>query len=848
MKHEDFGEKIGGARKDMWRGSKGLTVDDLEELNDRELEKYVTKKEIFGTNFFERLYNTEKYEYDALALMKLMYDKLDARPKLIYDDATKNREVCERYVEVTVRLKETLLDMYTFEAVSQAIKDFVIDNDYVRKGITYGYNYSSQVLKGDPINRSFCSLCIRISLDSKAYRKEVLAYAKRKQFLTPADKKFPVGYVCNQSSDGTYYVVYHNQTSGSKTIANKIPTEEEALRIARTYSHDQRTVVEKYVPPQLSEVKREGPEYRFMGSRATGNKLMNRYGFRGGEFGNWLTDADRQISLDMAYDSLSDLARALNITYDSIGLDNTLAIAFGSRGVRNALAHYEPLRRVINLTKLKGAGSLAHEWWHALDDYLCTKLTKYSNGSGLSNRQGIYPAMDALIDSYKNTRFLKQSEDADKRYSGKEGEPYWATNHEMSARAFACYVATRLGYRSDYICGHAYLSPAIPTGEEAEKIFEKFDQLFIELTKDNLLKLDEHKAEKEHEQQVLSDKDSDKSLTSLTEVVINYDDISVESKQQVSFEDLFNLINTSSINDVEKSIMKEKIPEVEVSYGDEYKYGMRLRGFSLGCQPSEGFVRREDSEKYYDILVYNRKLSPEELIKFDLSFIDNRLMNLSVASKEESLYAKKQSQQIRMQTGGIGTHSVVIDNGELQHDWTKCYEYIHTPLVDDELEYILSNNDYCFGTIQNMRDFCMSHPEAQNENGYTFILQSEKYSYLACLHPDEDIAADIYCYNKSDLERHMKAAQKGIRFITPNYDMKFTLADGERIKETYKDGTCKEYTARYIDDYHVELNGSSNNLYHICQLAELLERNEAVVEPIIPVDSDITIEEDNIDI
>lgn len=47
-----------------------------------------------------------------------------------------------------------------------------------------------------------------------------------------------------------------------------------------------------------------------------------------------------------------------------------LAIAFGARGKGNALAHYEPSRAVINLTKMKGAGSLAHEFGHALDDML----------------------------------------------------------------------------------------------------------------------------------------------------------------------------------------------------------------------------------------------------------------------------------------------------------------------------------------------------------------------------------------------------------------------------------------------------------------------------------------------
>lgn len=45
-----------------------------------------------------------------------------------------------------------------------------------------------------------------------------------------------------------------------------------------------------------------------------------------------------------------------------------LAIAFGARGSGAALAHYEPERNVINLTKMKGAGCLAHEWGHALDN------------------------------------------------------------------------------------------------------------------------------------------------------------------------------------------------------------------------------------------------------------------------------------------------------------------------------------------------------------------------------------------------------------------------------------------------------------------------------------------------
>ncbi len=54
-----------------------------------------------------------------------------------------------------------------------------------------------------------------------------------------------------------------------------------------------------------------------------------------------------------------------------------------------------------------------------------------------------------------------------------------------------------------------------------------------------------------------------------------------------------------------------------------FLYGMRLRGFSPGCQPMDGLVERQDdvTGKYYDILVYNRELTTEELKNYELDFI-----------------------------------------------------------------------------------------------------------------------------------------------------------------------------------------------------------------------------------
>lgn len=55
----------------------------------------------------------------------------------------------------------------------------------------------------------------------------------------------------------------------------------------------------------------------------------------------------------------------------------------------------------------------------------------------------------------------------------------------------------------------------------------------------------------------------------------------------------------------------------------EFKYGMRLRGFSIGCQPMRGLIRREDDNtgRYHDILVYDRRLSADEIDSYELSAI-----------------------------------------------------------------------------------------------------------------------------------------------------------------------------------------------------------------------------------
>lgn len=54
-----------------------------------------------------------------------------------------------------------------------------------------------------------------------------------------------------------------------------------------------------------------------------------------------------------------------------------------------------------------------------------------------------------------------------------------------------------------------------------------------------------------------------------------------------------------------------------------YAYGMRARGFCLGCQPMGGWLDRKGDPLsiYYDVLFYNRTLDKGEMDRYELDYL-----------------------------------------------------------------------------------------------------------------------------------------------------------------------------------------------------------------------------------
>lgn len=219
------------------------------------------------------------------------------------------------------------------------------------------------------------------------------------------------------------------------------------------------------------------------------------------------------------------------------------------------------------------------------------------------------------------------------------------------------------------------------------------------------------------------------------------------------------------------------------------------------------------------------------------------MMELTITSMTpaDRLYAYNQSSQLEGQTGCIG--HLRGDFGAGKEFYTSWFDHRREYKTDefkaelDEVVNTLREKNGLLCTRDSMTRFCYQNPEAEFEGNYCaeygFKVQTPQHTYMLRCNPNYgDYNFYLYAYVARFLEHHMEKAKQGIRFITPGYKELFRIPDGDHIRILCSDGSHIDRSCRYIDECHVEIGSGWDNLYHICQFAEMMERNGNTVIPL----------------
>ena len=532
----DFGEKIGGARKDVWQDyGKRMTdalPDDL---------KLITLSKHFPEPDYEGLIG-QGIDVNVLAAIKAMRDLIPSKPRQEWKlrewvkVVTAFRDHAAKMIDGTVSPASVLeiarsgKDRHTYAQLEDKI---VLYMELGYPSFTRAANYS--------LRSGYYSVHDGIKYPENVYKVEVRkGYNRLKSFDTRAEA---VEWLRAQLSvepdetktDRSVKLDIYQYTKTGEIVIGKImgrgkqidlkggfKDRREAIQFLKDNEKALLVLLEKRkdIPPERRSVNdpRKGEDYR-RGDDVTAEKFAAEFGFRGVEFGNYVEQKRRAEDLNNAYDALMDMARIINVPSRAVSLNGSLGLAFGARGKGGknaAAAHYEPDFKAINLTKTGGKGSLGHEWWHALDNFFGAKqqgrtyltadpsLRKLDkDGKPIAEppiRPEVVEAFKGIMTAIKKTEMPKRSLELDKTRT----KNYWSTDIEMSARAFEAYLihkAAQKGESNDYLAnvtgkdawealvagGDSYPYPNAQ--EMTEIIAPAFDNLFATLkTKETEIK------------------------------------------------------------------------------------------------------------------------------------------------------------------------------------------------------------------------------------------------------------------------------------------------------------------------------------------------------------------------
>lgn len=417
---EDAGEKIGGARKDRW-AARGLALSDLEGMTQGEAFQFVTKEQVWPKPDYAKMVE-DGITPEAAAGLKLLRDSLAAKPKTDSDEARRD------YIETMGIVRELLADV-TMISDLDGIQTKLFD----AIGYSTDWKLSRTEEQKEPRRKLFSiakgnRFGFSIGYAEKNKIRKMVAEGFPTSKAEPWTRRFRVVNYERKNAERPWFVAGNTQANRRIMIEEGFATQAEAEAAAKALYENKDDDGNKKAPerPHLDEVRRTGEDVR-AGRDISSEDFIAAFGFRGVEYGNWAAGDERQKITNLAFEAMHDLASVLGIPPKALSLDGQLAMAFGARGASRFAAHYEPGKLVINMTKLNGAGSLAHEWGHALDHYFGTLDTDLGTRGAPKGASGWYertqsrlvalgnlrPEMAAAFDQLMSTIFTKDMERAD---------------------------------------------------------------------------------------------------------------------------------------------------------------------------------------------------------------------------------------------------------------------------------------------------------------------------------------------------------------------------------------------------------------------------------------------------
>lgn len=508
---EDVGEKIGGAKKDKLRETIDRMKADMEQSDETLIDKIAKLPISKIFNFDFQKLREGGMPNEAISFMEIVKKSIPAKPRTSHK--------VRRWVNNTLALYKLCLEVGTnWDKVNTILtsRDFAgtdlkaqFDAYMSIGGFDSGLNIGNAKLKQLDKTAGYYKDGKFISSEGKWYVRDagkhggiydtkedaveaLKAFAGDNAGTTESGKKKEVKFaVYQRREDKSIFIAIKGKSD--IVIQDGFKSAKEAFDYIGANNAElqsrYRNLLDKTNADFEENRERKGRDYR-NGKDITAEEFRNTFGFRGVEFGNWMTQEDRRKAINECYDALMDLAAVCKVSPKALSLNGTLGMAFGSRGGGKFSAHYEPGKVVINLTKTRGAGTLAHEWFHAIDNYFAkmgeTEYGYATGGEGMlpkgiqkygkryydrnrgrviteeeynelakehAVRREMVDAWEHLMESLKNSDYYKRSN----AYARLHNSKYWNDPTELGARAFSVWVENELSKQdtsNDYLANN----------------------------------------------------------------------------------------------------------------------------------------------------------------------------------------------------------------------------------------------------------------------------------------------------------------------------------------------------------------------------------------------------------